>query len=296
MSNALWMLAQTAATPPAPAVEDGSASFALSLLAAGICTLAAWLGVRLFRRDKLFLRGAPGRPNTLGPLGVLPVYVIYYAASVAAQWAAAKLGGVNLFEGEPLPPTLAIPVTIVGQVVLAIASLVLAARAFRGGLRRGLGLSGRRWFVDSVRGVIAVLAVWPVCILLLYLTRTAMPDKMEKVHPILEFIETAGRGWIAIAAVSAVILAPIAEELFFRGLLQSMLRRRFGPWSAVLISSVVFAAVHCGAEPQALPSLFALALVMGYSYERTGRLLSPMLIHALFNAANLYISYMRTTG
>ena len=64
------------------------------------------------------------------------------------------------------------------------------------------------------------------------------------------------------------------------------MRHHFGPWPAVLVASAIFAAAHC-TQPQAVPSLFVLAVVIGYNYERTGRLLAPILIHALFNAANL---------
>ena len=77
--------------------------------------------------------------------------------------------------------------------------------------------------------------------------------------------------------------------MFFRGIVQSMLRRwTRGVWPAVLASSALFAAFHIN-QPQAIPSLFALAVALGYSYERTGRLFAPILAHALFNAVNLAV-------
>jgi hypothetical protein len=95
----------------------------------------------------------------------------------------------------------------------------------------------------------------------------------------------AGAVWIVVATVSAVVLAPLAEEIFFRGLLQSSLKRYFrNPWPAVLITSLVFALVHWQHEAQATPSLLVLGVVLGYNYERTARLGGPILIHALFNA------------
>ncbi|GAH76387.1 unnamed protein product [marine sediment metagenome] len=92
--------------------------------------------------------------------------------------------------------------------------------------------------------------------------------------------------WLAVMVITAAVIVPIGEELLFRGLAQSLLRRHFGPWPAVLIASAIFAAAHWS-QPQAVPSLFVLAVVIGYNYERTGRLLAPILIHTLFNAANM---------
>jgi hypothetical protein len=83
--------------------------------------------------------------------------------------------------------------------------------------------------------------------------------------------------------LAAVVLAPFGEELLFRGVLQSMLRRYLhSPWVAISITSVLFAAIHYPFI-DSLPALFALSLVLGCSYERTGRLYSPIMIHMLFN-------------
>ena len=80
-----------------------------------------------------------------------------------------------------------------------------------------------------------------------------------------------GAGWKALDVFSAVVLAPVVEEIVFRGLLQSMLRNYFrGAWPAVLIASAIFAAMH--GSPHWFPALFALGVVLGYNYERTGRL------------------------
>src|SRR5262249_14178247 len=85
----------------------------------------------------------------------------------------------------------------------------------------------------------------------------------------------------------AVIAAPIAEECFFRGLLQTALVNLLqSRWVAIGISSVAFGAVHIG-QPHIVPALIFLGLLLGYAYERTGGLLAPILIHALFNLKNL---------
>ena len=79
---------------------------------------------------------------------------------------------------------------------------------------------------------------------------------------------------------------PIFEEMLFRGILQSMIRRYLGsPWAAILISSVIFALMH--PYWMHLPALFMLSLGMGYAYERSGSLVRPIFVHAIFNSASI---------
>ena len=94
-----------------------------------------------------------------------------------------------------------------------------------------------------------------------------------------------------------VIGAPLAEEFIYRGCLQSAIDRTFrgfglvSGWRPVVITSVFFALAHVGiAEPRAWITLMVLSLAFGAAYQRTGRLVTPFLMHALFNAANIAIA------
>lgn len=91
--------------------------------------------------------------------------------------------------------------------------------------------------------------------------------------------------------LSAVILAPLFEELTFRGHLQSAIRKATGnPWFAVAAASALFALVH--GILWMMPPLFILAIGLGYVYERTRNIWANILIHALFNALSLTVEYL----
>ena len=286
MSKGLWpLLAEATSTAPA------AGSFETGLLATGICALGVWVFIRSIRPNKLFLRRMPGRPNSLHPLALLALYLLYLGVVLLSQMALAAIQGIELVNGVAPPMTVLIPAMIVGHALLIPGALALAANGFPNGVRRGLGLSARRWRIDSARAVVATLAAWPVCVGLLVLTSWIIPPKPEDAHPILSAMGSASLPWQAVMVLTAVVIVPIGEELLFRGLLQSLLRRHFGPWPAVLIASAIFAAAHY-TQPQAVPSLFVLAVAIGYNYERTGRLLAPILIHTLFNAANLALRFV----
>ena len=96
-----------------------------------------------------------------------------------------------------------------------------------------------------------------------------------------------GGGEIALAGITVLLLAPVAEELFFRGMLFKSLRARHGFWFAGPISAVCFGAAHYQGKWQ---NGLLLALVMvcvglglAYLYERRGNIVANMAAHATFN-------------
>lgn len=89
------------------------------------------------------------------------------------------------------------------------------------------------------------------------------------------------------------IATPFVEELLFRGALQSFIRKHLGPKSAIWITAICFALFHYTPEQRAgnvviLGSLFPLALLLGFLYEKQRSLFAPILLHALFNGINLF--------
>jgi uncharacterized protein len=98
-----------------------------------------------------------------------------------------------------------------------------------------------------------------------------------------------------LAVVLAVMIAPVLEELVFRGALHGALRDRVGVWPAALLSSAVFAIIHLEivtSSPAFLVQLFLLGLVFVWLYERTGNLLAPVVAHLVFNAISIGIAYV----
>jgi membrane protease YdiL (CAAX protease family) len=260
------------------APTDGADRVLLSVAAVSTCVLVVWVVRRLVYRRKLGLGNTPGRANALTSLHLFAVFIAWTLGQMLAVRVAASVPGVG--EARAL-----VAGGAGGSVVLLAASVVVGASAFRLGVRRGMGLSLRHWLYDTGRGVVGFFVIFCVCFGLLIAVSALVGRQYvrEHEHPMLLALRDFRGAWRLVVIVSAVVLAPLAEEAFFRGLVQSTFRRYTNrPWAAILCASGLFAAVHYG-TPHAMPALFALGVALGYNYERCGRLYPSILLHAIFN-------------
>jgi membrane protease YdiL (CAAX protease family) len=106
----------------------------------------------------------------------------------------------------------------------------------------------------------------------------------------VELIVNAKSWWLrGYLAFFAMVLAPVAEEFIFRGVLFPFVKQLGWPRLAWFGVSFLFAAIHLNA-PTFVP-LFVLALVLTWLYQKTDCLLAPIAAHSLFNTANLVILF-----
>jgi len=87
---------------------------------------------------------------------------------------------------------------------------------------------------------------------------------------------------LATSLVEYVLMAPVFEELVFRGLLFATLRRRLGWTASALVSTAIFAAAH-GYGMLGFASVFWTGVLWAWAYEKTGSLLPGMMAHSINN-------------
>lgn len=149
-----------------------------------------------------------------------------------------------------------------------------------------LGLAGWRWR-DDLRLALGGLAlvVAPLLGLAAVLDRIVPYE-----HPIVEFLrDQRDPVGVALVVVAAVVVAPIAEEFFFRRALQGWLEERLpeaGGALAIGLQAAAFAAAHLGHGLAAAP-LFLFGIVLGVVARATGSLAPCVILHALFNAVSV---------
>jgi hypothetical protein len=136
---------------------------------------------------------------------------------------------------------------------------------------------------ESFEAFAALFAWLPLVFVVHFLARMYYPQAPGKEN-LVEQALVQPHPWDVrtLAALAAVIRAPIVEELVFRGFLLTALAR-FGVWPAVAVSSLAFAAVH-SAWPDPVP-LAVVGMMFGTSYVRSGSLVAPIAGHAFYNGA-----------
>lgn len=185
-----------------------------------------------------------------------------------------------------IPKDLEVPVLIlalVAQNLGIIATLALIAHTKgRGSLRADFGLLVR---VRDLAWVAVGLGLSLISSLML-LPITELADLNGSSQEVVRQFEHANGLEVPLFAFGVVVLAPIAEELLFRGALLRGLVRHTTPGRALFASALIFALVHVLGDPETyyyVPAFLLLGLVSGWRAQRTGNLSQSVMLHVGFN-------------
>lgn len=263
-------------------IEDRSTL--LWLVVAGAALFIAGLLYSAVRQIRVRRHLPPNRYR--GPAIVLLLVLVLVLAGVLTAPFGSDATALLLGEGE-LTLTGAVVLLVATQVSLLLVSwlLVFRPRALAGwpswsgpnpggALRSGAGWGLVAWIGALVvsAGVVAVLE------------RLGLDVDPQAAERALDLVDP----WLAVLAM--VILAPIAEELFFRGVVFNAWLREGGRAWAYLGSATLFAVIHLSLV--AVLPIFLLGLALAWIYRRTGNLLAPIAMHATVNGLSVGIALL----
>jgi len=253
----------------------------------GIAIFATWLlRTSLGRRS---LVDSQPRRNSMAPYVPFIAFVawflgIFVVQSVIDSFIRPVEGDSKVFQDQAV---------YCGAAVLTVIGLILplAQVHFARGLK-GFGLRIRTIPKDLGAALVNLVAVWPLVLGAIVATTLigqlisqwvwGQNFEMPQHEALKEMTEHPAMALQILLIVLAVAVAPLTEEMIFRGLFQTMIRSYLGrPWLAITMTSVLFAMVHGNLTHW--PALFVLSLGLGYSYEKSGSLFRPIFIHSLFN-------------
>jgi membrane protease YdiL (CAAX protease family) len=219
-----------------------------------------WVGMRLTGRE-LLPRG-PSPAVAFRLLDVIAIFVGYILLM-------GTLMGVGQAIGLPTKPQIYL-FSFLGPGAIAIAAYFLA-------------LAPRREHGPRALGVLAGLGAWIAVFPLVALTLVGWNALLELFGYAWEEqrVLTDLRAEPVVFFLSAVVLAPVCEEVMFRGLLYPALKNKIGVGLSMAVTAALFAMVHW--HLQTFPPLFVLGLALAHLYERTGTLAAPISFHAMFN-------------
>jgi membrane protease YdiL (CAAX protease family) len=301
----------------------------------GMLMAWAWLMARLVSRQPILPeKPLVDRPEPRWGIGTILAVILVYSLLVTV---------LRPPGDDKLSWTQKMQLNAVLELVLLI--LVPSVVRMTSGARlRDFGLSFERWERQAACGFVATLVAAPLVYAIQFaVMRIWTPEP----HPLMKMmLQEFSLGVGVLAILTAVILAPIFEELAFRGLLQGWLvgslKRSAIPapalvtdeisapgeselspapdfwnagraiddpspvvktplpapaevphrgWLGVVLTAILFAAVHAEQWPAPIP-LFALALVIGTVYYRTGSLIAAICMHASFNGMSTLMLFI----
>lgn len=266
----------------------------MTLLAATGVLVGLWIA-RVIGPKAKFSRDASDQPSLVWLMcGLITFLSASVGAGLAAQlvkvpWLLDKLGA-----GETQKNTLA----MIGGGLLGIAvGAVFAALSARAVPTAGFGFRFSDLWKGGVALLIALPLIYAASIGAMFAYQQITGDRPDAAgHAILKSLrDEPTNPWHWAAAASAILLAPIFEELVYRGFLQTALLRATGRAGlSIALTTTVFTMMHVVGSTSvpwySLPAIAVLGLSMGTAFERTARLGVPITMHVLFNALNVALT------
>jgi CAAX protease family protein len=129
-------------------------------------------------------------------------------------------------------------------------------------------------------GILFLVGLIAIGDALLYLSGRALVSPFQ----LQSYTTAAAEGWLPAFLAGAIIVAPVGEEILFRGFLfRGWARSDRSAWPAIVAISVLWAALHVQYDWTGILQIFIIGLFLGWMRWRSGSLLLTILLHALFN-------------
>jgi hypothetical protein len=233
--------------------------------------------------------GGAGSRVTWGSLEAVGVYLIALMLAGLATLPVLRVLGQETDLGSMVASAVA------GLAILAVLWVWLS-KAHRG-WEAAVRMPARgRWVPDAKAGVLFGLGLYPAAVglvggIVLVLLRLVTGDPVRAPEQVPGALSPVG---LAVTVVYAVAIAPLGEELFFRGVLFRALRDRYGFPVGAAGSALAFGLIHYAPGPFANALLLMLVMTfvgfaLAFAYERRRAFAAPLAAHVTFNVIGLVL-------
>lgn len=162
--------------------------------------------------------------------------------------------------------------------------------------RAELGLKGLPTWTDILLSPAGFIVYMIIAMIFMLITTVAMPwvDTNQAQDIGIARDSLIGFSDYLFAFITLVVVAPIVEEVMFRGFLYGKIRKHTGAVIATIIVSVVFGAMH--GQWNAAINICAMSIVMCFLREVTGTIYSGILLHMIKNGIAFYLLYVGSSS
>ena len=164
------------------------------------------------------------------------------------------------------------------QLIIFFVIYKLAVRRNEDELRTKLNLKDISFSVMTGIGVSGISFIWLII-------AGKIPEFQAQIAAMKEGNAMIGGGSLHGVFLSAVIAAPIVEEVIFRGVVLGSFWKIFPAWASILISAIIFGVYHM--NPVAIVYATVMGIIAGVVYEKKQNLLFPIMLHMANNFIGL---------
>ena len=213
---------------------------------------------------------------------VLQVFILMFFVEgliLAAEAVMGRLLGMHFSSSD----SVLMANSLLRDILVAGFVILLVKKKFKRPLT-DLGLTQKNFFRDVRTGVLSYLVIIPFLLLILFLISLVAQILSYEPTPqrVVEmFLRESRTGSLIFFTFFVALLGPAIEEIFFRGFAYKAFRASSGVGRAMVVSALIFAAMHMNVV--AFLPIFVLGLFLAYLYERTGSLVPSMTAHMLHN-------------
>lgn len=210
----------------------------------------------------------------------------FFAAQFCVAYFVSFLIDIGLLQANSLEKPLLQLLLVATAYSFALLFVVMLPRLFNKhpekNIKNELGISKKPRLLDGGLGIMGYAVYLALTISFTLLIQVIWQGFNADQAQLIGFQGLSGTYEYLLAFTALVIIAPIVEELLFRGYLFGKLRAKLGFWTAALATSVLFGFVHM--QWNVGVDVFALSLVLCYIREKTGAIWAGIALHMIKNS------------
>ncbi len=177
-------------------------------------------------------------------------------------------------------------------IVIRLLILKQESLTLRDFFRKVLPISNLKAFLRHVMlGVQTYAVAVPIILLIGLISKYFIDENPLESNPIFTLLIDGESSFTSISVfVMAIVLAPVFEEILFRGLLFRLLQRKWSTELAALVTSVIFGMIHH--DLYSFLPITVLGMVLAWGYQKSNSLITPIIAPALWNGTTLLSVYL----
>jgi len=216
---------------------------------------------------------------------VFYILLLYFVILSIFLFIEAKVFGKGVLEDTNLSPAMLILEDFVDAIIFTFLPVLFVIKLYGSNLEE-IGISFRKFAKNLLSGLMFGALLWvgiSICDMIAKNIFGEFPA-----HPYIRKLEMSDSPMTYFAVLtSIIILGPISEEVYFRGFAYTVLKKRYGKSIGIILSSLLFAAVHFNLYW--IIQIFLIGVGLALLFESTGSLISVVVAHSLINLLSVYV-------